>query len=767
MAYDESLMYDEPNEIVYGITIDLWLERIFIYYFIFAFILAISSYLDFIYTYTEEDSARYMLSALVQCEAAVFALVITLSLVAVQISASSYSARVIHLFKGLPDLWILVLIYTITIFYSLAVLKMIDQSTENLKYNISISYLLGLYAFLALVPYFLTLVELTNPYTLISLLSKNINEDRILSCLHIGDQKDPFQPLMDIIYTSINKYDIGIVIEGLEAMESKIKFILNDTKGENDIVYRIIDRFLSHVSGLGKMAGDRRDEDVANMVEGILGRIGTDAAKNDLNKVAMRTIWSLGPFGINCAENYLEYPTSRAILSLESIGTIFMERRFEEGVDRATISMSEIGSKAAKNQLRVAVADAAMSLRSVAVKAIEGDIKKVTDRSIWALNSMGLLCAENELELPATNVVLSFEDIGIAYIKNNLDEKAAMLTVWFDIIGFEFCKKKFEIATTQVIESLKKIGIEAASNKQQKTITRVAESLGSIGICAAENNLEKLTIRIVESLGSLGLTFAKENSENGATSVTQSLEKIASKYIDSDITIKSITYIRNIGINSIRNRLHGAVGQVAESFAMLIDKSVEQKIYKNIPMIAYSLGKIGVESVMYRDLARETHIAADRLEKTIRIVDCIDFNNRSDMIAHVVEDLGTIGKKAAENGSVVVASRVAYAFGNIGPIALKNNINKETLTSYLKSILTEAAKASESDKGMVVVCYQIGRSFNELNYFLEAEEALKKAIEIDSQHYLSWLQLHNALESQGKHDEAKEALAEYKKLTNP
>lgn len=48
------------------------------------------------------DNERYLLSALVQSLAAVIALVITLSLVAVQLAAQSYSARVIDVYKRTP-----------------------------------------------------------------------------------------------------------------------------------------------------------------------------------------------------------------------------------------------------------------------------------------------------------------------------------------------------------------------------------------------------------------------------------------------------------------------------------------------------------------------------------------------------------------------------------------------------------------------------------------------------------------------------------------
>lgn len=88
------------------------------------------SYFGFLHT--DVDSARYMLSALVQSEAAIVALVVTLSLVAVQLAAQSYSARVIEVFRRAPDLWILMGIYGIAIFYGLGVLKLIERANPQL-----------------------------------------------------------------------------------------------------------------------------------------------------------------------------------------------------------------------------------------------------------------------------------------------------------------------------------------------------------------------------------------------------------------------------------------------------------------------------------------------------------------------------------------------------------------------------------------------------------------------------------------------------------
>ena len=80
---------------------------------------------------TDMDTARYLLSALVQSEAAILAIVVTLSLVAVQLTASSYSPRVIDIFRHSLGLWVLTLAYIFTMLYTLCVLKTIKTVPRN------------------------------------------------------------------------------------------------------------------------------------------------------------------------------------------------------------------------------------------------------------------------------------------------------------------------------------------------------------------------------------------------------------------------------------------------------------------------------------------------------------------------------------------------------------------------------------------------------------------------------------------------------------
>jgi len=121
---------------------------------LFAFVCAVI-FANFNLFHTDANSARYMLSALVQSQAAIVAIVVTLSLIAVQLTASAYSPRVIDIFKKNPDMWILLLSYGASIFYGLLVLKQIRAGDLRLipfliaplEYHIFSAYVIGAFTF--------------------------------------------------------------------------------------------------------------------------------------------------------------------------------------------------------------------------------------------------------------------------------------------------------------------------------------------------------------------------------------------------------------------------------------------------------------------------------------------------------------------------------------------------------------------------------------------------------------------------------------------
>ena len=100
----------------------LWIVHAFRYYFLFSLVTLVLAFIFALFNliHTNANSARYMLSALVQSQVAIVAIVVSLTLIAVQLTASASSPRVIRIFRDNPDMWILLGFYGFSIFYGLS-----------------------------------------------------------------------------------------------------------------------------------------------------------------------------------------------------------------------------------------------------------------------------------------------------------------------------------------------------------------------------------------------------------------------------------------------------------------------------------------------------------------------------------------------------------------------------------------------------------------------------------------------------------------------
>ncbi|KYK32645.1 MAG: hypothetical protein AYK19_15200 [Theionarchaea archaeon DG-70-1] len=180
-----------------------WSSR-FAYYFLLGLVFLASCILFSRYRlfHTDVDSARYMLSALIQSEAAVIAVVVSLSLVAVQLTASSYSPKVLEIFRKNPDLWLLLDAYIGTIIYSLIVLKTIKEVNSEAipEIHIMLSCFYGFFCFTALIPYTYNVLVMLRPSSIIKALSERIDRESLL-------KGDPIHPIIDVMVKSIGKYD--------------------------------------------------------------------------------------------------------------------------------------------------------------------------------------------------------------------------------------------------------------------------------------------------------------------------------------------------------------------------------------------------------------------------------------------------------------------------------------------------------------------------------------------------------------------------------
>ena len=274
----------------------LFRMKIFSYAFLFS-IFWMFAFLLFLFNFipSNANSARYMISAFIQSEAAILAIVITLSLFVVQQSSSSYSPRVVEIFKDVrknPDFYILIGIYLGVMLYSALVLKAINDNltsadpinstptviktignelfsikiiksnTPLFQLHIWMTYFLAFFAFISLVLYIRHTIDLLNPSNIIRMLSEDITPDKLLSGVgftvelpnknlikswnsiiyfyskgnpRFDKDNDPIVPLIDIVRGSLMRYDYETASNGLKAIQHKVISIIDEEDFERTI----------------------------------------------------------------------------------------------------------------------------------------------------------------------------------------------------------------------------------------------------------------------------------------------------------------------------------------------------------------------------------------------------------------------------------------------------------------------------------------------------------------------------------------------------
>ncbi len=514
----------------------LWSARIREYFFLFVLwcglFYCIFDCFDLFQT--EVNSGRYLLSALVQSQAAIVAIVITLSLVAVQLTASAYSPRVIDIFKKNPDMWILLGFYGFSIFYGLFLLKLVkgveyvfvNQSAEyvfvnqsaiwpnfhpliSLEHGVSMAYWLGAFTFVILIPYMWNIINLLNPSTILDRLTVKITKENLFE-----SNDDPIQPIIDIVHGSIMRYDLATTRFGLKSLTDKIvELIATELAADGDHgaeVEALNNRFCIPVAFAGKLAVSREDEKSTLEVIENLQRFGVSIVKKankefvELEGAARQAAMSLGEVGRTAAEKDLEDATRQAAASLGVVGRTAAEKELESAAWQAARSLGILGKAAAVNELNGATWQAARSLESVGKTSAEKELKNVARQAALCLGSVGKTAAEKELKDAAKQAARSL-----------------------GIVGKTSAKNEAKYATWQAARSLGIIGKAAVVNGLMAVAKRAVRSLEAIGKTAAEKGPKGALRQAALSLIDLGVANLRNGYQESATQAAKSLAELA------------------------------------------------------------------------------------------------------------------------------------------------------------------------------------------------------------------------------------------------
>ena len=368
-----------------------------------------------------DDSARYLLSALVQSLAAIIAIVVTLTLVAVQLAASAYSPRVIDIFKKDWVMWLLLVWYGLSIFFGLFVLEMIEGEYQNLSHwgislesCVFLAYLMGIVAFTGLFWHVGNAIDILKPENIIEKLSKNITREKVSKFIGSEENQvdraepakdDPVQPIMDIIHGAVMKYDIETARVGLKVVKDRvIEIIDSDSQNKTDVeaTAKAITKVVRSLELVGTSATERKLEDVTKQVAWSVEDVGRAAIKRtvarenfvdvDFIDVVKQVVRSLDSVGVAAAGKKLGSATTTIVESLGFVGISVADEQLGDVkktiLNQITKSLESVGVAAAKKELIAATVEAAHSLKHPSIK--NADMYKAA----WSIIGVGMAAAE-------------------------------------------------------------------------------------------------------------------------------------------------------------------------------------------------------------------------------------------------------------------------------------------------------------------------------------------------------------------------------------
>lgn len=288
-------------------------------YFISSFF-AIITYIISSGFFTDDMNARYMLSALVQSEAAVIAIFITINLIGIQLGVT-YSEGIARAFSENSPFRVLVFSYVFAILYGLCILGNLESSPDAL---IRLAYSLGVFSFSFLVLYTIIVFKIVLPSENIERQSYKIKKENILN------EKDIFQIILDIIKNSIRNLDKKRAQFGLTMIGDKIEEMIENEKLDEKEELKIAETIYLPFIEVGNFAMHQRFGNSAVIAIENIEKIGKKAVEKGFGRIAWRAGLSLSILGNDAMESTYGIVVSRAILSLHKIGEIAIENKFQE-----------------------------------------------------------------------------------------------------------------------------------------------------------------------------------------------------------------------------------------------------------------------------------------------------------------------------------------------------------------------------------------------------------------------------------------------------
>lgn len=349
----------------------------------------------------------------IQTTAGIFAIVISLSLVAIQFAAQEYSHRIMEYYVRSVIFWSTLIVYLGIIV--VAIILQAASTGEESPRIVALVIVASILAVALLIPHFIVTASYLKPDFIIGKLLRRISSQYI-SGLKLADdgevdvlpRNDRLLPVVEITERSIDRGDLTTIRSALDrilALQTELK-----TKVDNPISDRY---FADHLTRIGRKAVNRPDEEeaAARAIEA-LQHIGTSGAPF----VAVERIDLLGFIALRHGS---EGAVEQMIRSLSVIARSGQSTALDPVIDSYQALVGRLAS-GGFDQLLIQLADRVDEL----AESTSGD-GPVIGRILDCLEAIGHDAADNRLMRVVLHVANVMKDRGVMVAAENTDEANA------------------------------------------------------------------------------------------------------------------------------------------------------------------------------------------------------------------------------------------------------------------------------------------------------------------------------------------------------
>ncbi len=415
---------------------------------------------------------------------AIFAIVISLTLMAVQFASQQYTHRIMDLHIKSLSFWSVIGIYLGSLLYNVFALLRLEEPVESMYVELSV--LLTALSFVMLVPYFFITMLRLKPESVISHLLSKVDEGYLRSIqryfregeTRIPGDVDRVLPVTEIIEKSISSGDRGTARYGIEEI---YRCYMAQLSKESEVF--VSPFFLKHLLGIGREAIIEADDDSMVQVLEIFGEVGTHAIAQRMNYTTRMVLENINLIGFKILKEY-DVATQQMIDSLQDIlrEYIATNSRMEDQlaqiftlyhdataelytlqkyrmVKYMITSYSKLLDVMIKNRHSAALEKTAALMERIAVFAMKHHEEELLRESVLFMHTMGVAAARNEVVFTAPEAAGTVA----GRISGYLSEIKA------EILRSKYASQEFETLINDIETGEKEIGEHTRSFNKART----------------------------------------------------------------------------------------------------------------------------------------------------------------------------------------------------------------------------------------------------------------------------------------------------------